>query len=597
MSAYNEFKRIGIDCPMRSTGNAKVSCPKCQERKPGNRDKDLSINYDTGAYKCHSAKCGWNGYAKPERNNYSRPEWRNMTSLPHAKVKWFESRGISQQTLEKMKITTDDRGNIEFNYFRGGQLINIKTRFEIGGKKTFKQHSNAEKIVYGLDTIIGKTKCIFVEGEMDVLSWVEAGVLNEYGVISVDMGAPAPGQNAGGKLDCLTNCAEELDKIKEFFICTDKDAPGLNLQDELVRRLGHHRCSIVELPKGKKDTNEVLCDNLQTADVLCETLRLCLKNSTPVPLPGIYSLDDGVKEIMLDQYHNGRKMGVTTHFPEFDKCFTFLAGDITLVTGIPGHGKSQWLRQLMVLKSMFDGWKWACFVPEDFPVDYFFEDLCHIFVGKSSDKKAGDERMSEAELIEAMAFIKEHFFCIYPEPDLETGRIPLPTNEWINDRIRFLKLKYGVNAYVKDPWNKIYHDFQYREDQYLAQELSKEKFFASGYDAALYIAHPLKQQKNKLGGYDCPTAYDINGGAMFYNMMDNIWAVHRPNIFENKEDKLVEIHVHKIKKHKVVGKPGITNTYFNWKSCRYHQFTDNFSPMTDRKANIVAPDDLEDIPF
>lgn len=597
MSAYNEFRRIGIDCQMRSSGNAKVSCPKCQERKPGNRDKDLSINYDTGAYKCHSAKCGWNGYAKPVNTNYSRPEWKNNTELPAKTVKWFEGRGISQATLQKMRITTDEKGNIEFNYFRSGELVNVKTRFEIEGKKGFKQHTNAEKIVYGLDTLSGKKKAIFVEGEMDVLSWVEAGVLGDFGIISVDMGAPSPGQNSGGKLDCLTNCALELDGIKEFYICTDKDEPGQYLQDELVRRLGEHRCHLVSLPKGAKDTNDVLKDILQEKDVKCETLRLYLKNARPVPIPGIYELDDATWDLMIDQYRNGREKGKTTHFPNLDKHYSFLAKEITLVTGIPSHGKSQFLRQLVLCKAMYDGWKWACYVPEDWTIDYFFEDLCHTFIGKSSDKAAGLERMTEQELIEAMTFVRSHFFCIYPEVDKESGISPLPTNEWINQRINFLKLKHGVNAYLKDPWNKIFHDFQMREDQYLAQELSKEKFFAGAFDAALYVAHPTKLNTAKDGSYEVPTAYNISGGAMWYNMMDNILAVHRPNLKDNADDKLVEIYIHKIKKRKLVGKPGQINIYFDWKKNRYFQFENDYNPMESQRAEIVAVDDLEDIPF
>jgi len=597
MSYYNEFRRIGIDCPLKQTGHAKVPCPKCNERKPGSRDKDLSINYDTGGYKCWSAKCGWNGYAKPAATNYSRPEWKNNTALPARTVKWFEGRGISQATLTKMQVTTDEKGNVEFNYFKGGQLVNIKTRYEFDGKKSFKQHSNAEKVVYGLDTLQGKKKAIFVEGEMDVLSWVEAGVLADYGVISVDMGAPSPGQNSGGKLECLTNCAHELDGIKEFYICTDKDEPGLYLQEELVRRLGHHRCHIVSLPVGAKDSNDVLKDAIQSLDVRCEALRLQLRNAKPVPIPGIYDLDDEVWELMIEQYRNGREHGKTTHFPNLDEHYTFLSKEITLITGIPGHGKSQFIRQLLITKSMYDGWVWACYVPEDWGVDYFFEDLCHTFIGKSSDKKAGDDRMTEPELIEAMTFVRSHFFCIYPEVDKETGISPLPTNEWINERINFLKLKHGVNAYLKDPWNKIYHDFQMREDQYLAQELSKEKFYASGFDAALYIAHPTKLTAQKDGTYAVPEAYNISGGAMFYNMMDNIIAIHRPNLKNDANDKLVECHVHKIKKRKLVGKPGQVNFYFDWRKGRYYQFENSFNPMEVQAAQIVTADDIDDVPF
>lgn len=558
MPYQTEFQLLGIDAPYRTGGNIKVICPKCRDRKgAGLRDKDLSLNYDTGAFQCHSANCGWKGYAKARE--YNRPEWRNKTNLPTDVVRYFESRGISQVTLSKMKVSTDDKNNIEFNYFKNNELVNIKTRFETPTGKTYKQHSGAEKLVYNFDSLKGKAKCIFVEGEMDVLSFVESGITDTYAVISVDNGAPADGQKTDGKLECLINSAEALDKIKEFYLCTDKDGPGEYLQKELIRRLGAHRCNIVSLPAGKKDANEVLDrrnGNLYSGDVCKETLRKCLTDAKLVPLAGIYTLDDDVFDEIYRVYKEGRIKGKTTHIKDLDELFTYLPGDITLVTGSPGDGKSQFVKQLALLKAKHDGWKWACYAPEDFPIDYFYEDLCHCYIGRTADIHY-KYRMTEDELIEAMEFIRKHFFCIYPEADEETGEIPLPTNVWINQRINFLKLKYGVNAYMKDPWNKISHEFGgQREDIYLAQELSKEKFYAKVFDAALYIAHPHKMMKTKEGEYPCPTPYDVSGGAMWYNMMDNCLSIHRPTKWETGIKENVEVHTFKIKKTKLVGKLG-----------------------------------------
>lgn len=595
MSFYSEFRKLGIDTPFRNNGNIKVVCPECQNRKGGGfREKSLELNFDNGYYKCHKSKCGWGDkFVKKDTVEYSRPEWKNKTDIPFQAVKFFEGRGISQDTIKKARITVDERGNIQFNYFRHGQLVNIKTRLEIDGKKSFLQHKGAEKILFGFDTLAGKEKAIIVEGEMDALSWMEAGVLNEYAVLSVDQGAPAPGQKAGGKLDCLTNCAEELDKVKEFFICTDKDGPGMALQDELIRRLGEHRCNIVPLPDSAKDANDVLCNTLQDIQVRREALVLCLRQSEPAPVPGIQMLDGDIWDEMVSDYHNGDQKGTTTHFPEVDRHFTFYPKDITLVTGIPGDGKGQFIRQLQVNKSKFDGWKWACYVPEDMDAKFYFRDLCEIYSGKPAGKEFSF-RMDESEYSEAMEFVREHFFIVEPIPDKETGIIPLPTNEWLNERIRFLKLKYGVNAYVKDPWNKIYHNISKfgREDQYLAQELSKEKFFAKGFDAAFYVAHPTKMRKDMDGRYPCPTPYDISGGAMFYNMFDNCLTVFRPNKFDNPSDKTVEFHSFKIKKQKLVGQLGSTELIYDRFKNRYYQLSDNFNPFeqdAEPPADIAKP--------
>lgn len=593
---FNEFTKIGIDAQYGKKGNGKVVCPKCAERKGGTRQKDLSLNYDDGLYNCHSEKCTFSGSVS-RLKKYSRPTERNTTNLTDGAIRFFNSRGISQNTVKKMKISTDERGNIEFNYFNNGVLINKKTRFEIDGKKTFKQHSGAEKIFYNLDSARDKKRVIIVEGELDVLSFVEAGLDNETGCISIDQGAGAAGSKLDGKLTCIENAAKILSDVEEFYLCLDKDEPGQYTQEELIRRLGQQKCYIINLPDGKKDANEVLdkSKNVTSHDANRQNLRTCLAFAKPVPMDGIHELDDKLWTLMEDQYNNGRTKGKTTHFPAIDEIFTFLPGDLTLVTGIPNHGKSQFVRMLMVTKSNFDGWKWGAFVPEDFPLDYFFEDLAHIYLGITTDIEY-KHRATPQQFTEAMLFVKEHFFAIYPERDKKTGIAPLPTNDWINERLNFLKLKYGINAVVKDPFNKILHEIGHqREDQYLAKELSKEKFFASQFDAYLIVAHPSKLSKGANGEYPCPSAYDLSGGAMWSNMMDNIMVVHRPAAEVTPSDTSVTIKTVKIKKKKVVGKTGEVKMTFDFMKARYYQEIDGFNPFEYTETVVLDNDTMEAI--
>jgi twinkle protein len=595
----NEFRAIGIDAPNRSKGTIKVKCPKCIENKGANRvrNKNLSLNYTEGFYKCHAGSCGFQG--RVTKKEWSRPEWKNRTDLPARVVKYFESRGISQKTLNKFRITTDEKGNIQFNYFRHDALINIKTRYELkDGKKSFSQHAGAEKILYNIDSIEGKEKVVIVEGEMDVLSWAESEISKEYGIISVDQGAPNPGDRTDLKLECFKNCALELDGVKQFFICTDKDAPGEYLQKEIIRRFGAYRCNIIDLPAGYKDSNAVLDrrgGNDYPHDTNKQTLREALKNALPVPLDGVITLSGEISDLMDRYFEEGRPKGQTTHFPQLDEYYKFLAGDTTLVTGIPGHGKGQFVRQLAVVKSHFDGWRWACYVPEDFPADVFFDEIIHTYIGMSP-YKGHSNQMTKEDYHRAKEWVKDHFFCIYPEPDDE-GNLALPSNEWINKRINFLKLKHGVNAYIKDPWNKIYHNFGKfggREDQYLAAELSKEKFFAAGFDAAIYIAHPKQMYKNKDGSIPCPGPYDISGGSMWFNQIDNIITVHRPLVHENPNDNRVEWHSKKIKKQKLVGVKGVADLWFDLYKNRYYEVGPDFNPMEGEKSAVEVEDEWFD---
>lgn len=591
---YYELEKLGINVGgTNRTGNVKVKCPVCEQRKGGTTQKDLSVNVTEGLYRCHNSNCDFRG--RTRTTEYSKPEaYVNSTTLPTKIVKYMEGRGISQSTLKKMKVGVSKKGSLTFNYFRNGELINTKERWTTkDGKKAFGQHVGSEKIIYNLDSLEGKTKCIFVEGEIDVLSWIEAGVGSEYAVVSVDMGAPAPGQSPGAKLDCLTNCAVELDGIKEFYLALDKDAPGQYLEQILIKRFGEYRCKRVEFPEGAKDTNDVLTTKGYDTSVNGQTLKMQLSKAKSIPVPGIHVLDD-YRDSMMDGFLNGKRKGATTHFPNIDDCFTFMPGDLTCVTGIPGHGKGQLTRQLAIVKAKIDGWKWAVFAPEDFPADDFWDDIIWTYIGKSTDK--GGSQMTKEEYKRGMDFANEHFFLVHPETDHETGKTELADNEWINKQFRFLRLKHGCNAYIKDPWNNIFHHFKagQREDQYLAGELSRERFVAKMYDAAFYIAHPTKMPKRKDGGYERPHLGDVSGGAMWYNMSDNGLTIHRPNIHENSDDKVTEFRSTKIKKQKRVGKPGYANLWFDTNKNRYYQMGNDYSPLEDPKLTGEA---IEETPI
>ena len=593
----SKLRELGLDVNPRE-GNQKVKCPKCGDDPKHKGRKDVSVHTRKGAYMCKSASCDFKGFVggRPE---YKRPKWEeNKTELSMYGLAFLKGRGIDQKTINDLKLTTNG-GNLIFNYFRDGELINWKSRGL--KKKEFRQFVEAEKILYNLDSLKGKRKAIIVEGEIDVLTlnmipWVR----NNFGIVSLDQGCGQRGSKFDGKLECLENCALEIDGIEEWILLLDKDDPGQYFEEELIRRFGEYRCLTVDI--SKKDVNEVLLAGLelgQESHIALESIKIAIDKAVPVPVPGILRLDPEMEARMLGYYANGWPRGTSTYFHELDKCFTFLPGDITLVTGIPNDGKGTFIRQLAVIKAVKDGFKWACYVPEDFPAEIFYEDLCHAFIGKPLDeefcKRYKRDRATIEEFKLAMAFIKDHFYCIYPMANRETGDIALPSNEWINKRIRFLKLKYGVNAYIKDPWNKIYHDFQGREDQYLGKEISKEKFFASEFDAAIYVAHPAKMKKDADGRFPVPGAYDLSGGAMFNNMFDNIIAVFRPNRAKDPTDKMVEVHVHKIKKQKQVGRPGVWTGTFDFESNRYFQISDNTNPLVNASDEVLDFD--KDLPF
>ena len=209
-------------------------CYNCSHDRKKKKEKCLAINGGSGAYVCHH--CGDSGILnthktyKKETFEYIKPTLNNTTDLSDNMLKWFKSRGITQDVIKRNKISqkkeympqvSKERQVICFNYYRDDELINIKYR---DGEKNFKQVKDAEKIFYGLNDIKDFDEVYIVEGEMDKLAMEMAGVIN---CISVPDGAPNPGtKNFNNKFSYLDNCWEYFENKRRIYLCTDNDVNG-----------------------------------------------------------------------------------------------------------------------------------------------------------------------------------------------------------------------------------------------------------------------------------------------------------------------------------------------------------------------------------
>lgn len=283
---------------------------------------------------------------------------------------------------------------------------------------------------------------------------------------------------------------------------------------------------------------------------------------TPVQIKsdGIIEVD-GVWEEMKKQFFHGKKRGETTHFTEFDINFKWKEGEITLIIARPNAGKTEFMLQLMLMRSVFDGWKWAVFSPENYPVDEFIDTLIHALVGKSTDPYYDRNQMTFEQYEDSYKFIKEHFFYIYPDKH---------TVSEIDANVLHLIETKNIQGVFIDPFNQLEVDTSERDDKFLSAFLRERKRFAVEHNLRYVIsAHPKTMQKTKDGNYDVPDIYDIAGGAMWGNKMDNIIVLHRPYILTDPMNTTVEVIVRKVKKQKLVGIPGTCVFTFDRAKNRY----------------------------
>lgn len=288
---------------------------------------------------------------------------------------------------------------------------------------------------------------------------------------------------------------------------------------------------------------------------------------------------DTIWERMKYSFKNGKERGKTTHFKSFDENFKWKKGELTLIIGRPNSGKTEFMLQLMLLKSFYDGWKWGVFSPENYPGEEFYDSLIHSFIGQTTDPFFKNYQMSLEDYEAGYNFVRKHFFYVYPETSHSI--------EEVSSNFLFLIENESINGTFIDPFNQLFiENYSSRDDQYLSKFLTERKKLSVKYDMCDVISsHPKNMSKNKNGEYDVPDIYDIAGGAMWSNKVDNIISVHRPNYINDPKDTTVEIHVKKIKKQKLVGVPGMSVFDFNRAQGRYYQ---NGETPFEKKAVVLA---------
>ncbi len=274
----------------------------------------------------------------------------------------------------------------------------------------------------------------------------------------------------------------------------------------------------------------------------------------------------------LEAYDKKVYRGESTGWSNLDEYFMVGGAQVTVVTGIPNHGKSEFLDAMMLNLATGSGWQIGYWSPENNPLRRHVQKLAEKSVGKYL---YGNGRMTLTEYHKALHETISRFFRF-----LDQGFSGATFDQVL---LEFGKMNPRPNAVVIDPWNRleIPSDSGAHETEYIRQCLTRATRFASTTGIHVFIvAHPQKLQKNKDGKRDKPGLYDISGSAHWANIVDNGIMVWR-----DFAEKKTEIHLLKVR-FKDNGHPGMTEMKYEMSSGRYSQYTqaDAFSAGTEPPA-------------
>ena len=494
---------LGID------GAGRFECPVCGPTRKKKNQKTLSVTVD-GDYVLYNCwHCELSG--KKKKKSYI-PETSKITAISKPKTvnKELISKFLSGRKIDLDKVS-------EFNivsgtkYFNGGGELpaigccygeNEAIKWRSVEGKYFTQDGAARSLWTRAELAKACYSTIIItEGEMDALAITQALASSgepdrDVLVCSVPNGAPSKFSNKridaseDKKFAYIWAAKDLIEEADRVILAADDDEAGEALLEEVSRRIGRAKCWKIEYPAGCKDANDVIIQHGE------EELAGLIDNPVPMPLEGVYAANDYSDDVQF-LYDKGLMGGISTGYKGVDDIYTVLQGQLTVVTGLPGSGKSQFIDNVMVNLAKNNDWKWAVASFENPPALHIVK-LSECYTGKPFFDGV-NPRMDQNDLAQAKEFVNNHFDFLDSRDGATT------TIDSIIDRAKQAVMRLGVRGLVVDPYNYIAQSGGDNEHHSISEMLTRMVQFARSHDLAIFfIAHPAKMRQNDNGTYPIP---------------------------------------------------------------------------------------------
>ena len=555
-------------------GQHKISCPSCSHTRKKKNEKTLSFRIEGDKALYHCWHCGMNGIVpmredlpkiKVQRKVEIMSVAKKMETSPLGEqaISFLQNRGISKETATKAKLKfgrswiqseQSEVDCIHFPYTNKGEEYAYKIRsIESKGFSC----NGAPQTFFNIENVKKDDLLIICEGEMYALSLIESGYESCVSVPNCAVMKVSEvrtyDRNNDNKFKFLWEAKDQLDGASKILIATDADDAGQAMAEEIARRIGKDKVYKVHYPEGCKDANDVLLKHGRDG---VDTL---IKSATPWPVAGLFDAKhffDDVDEI----YEKGIGSGASTGYANVDELYSIVEGQLTVVTGHPSSGKSEFIDQLMVNLSEKYGWRFAI---------CSFENEPRIHIAKLVSKylrlpffDGRTPRMTKDDLEGGKQFVQSNFSFLYQADGT------LSSVDSIIDRLKIAVLRHGVRGAVIDPYNYIQKDRgNVSETEWVSDVLTRLRVFAQAHGIHLwFVAHPTKMMRDANGDIPAPKGYDISGSAAWFAKADVGLTVHRP---DPAYSPISEIHIWKCR-FSWTGKQGKTELSFDSPTSTYH---------------------------
>jgi len=478
----------------------------------------------------------------------------DITQISRTPVhKYFNNvRGISDDTLKKYRIRMHPdttRPAYAFRYITPeGERAYVKYC-------SLYRDEKGKKVIWSTPpypTLFGwwnvtpfDRKIIVTEGEIDAMT-----------VDQMESGIPVLSMPSGtANMNWIDNDYHSLNQFETIYLVTDRDAAGDKCAEELSKRLGQSRVMRVPIPPPYNDANEAFLsgdESLVNWSSFIGNAYYYTPETIRKPSSYVREAKRLIHKSKEEREHNDFMF---QHIP-----FAFRDSETTIVSGYPGHGKSDWLYQSHI-HEMIKGKKVFICSLEIPPAK-----MLAILVQQKVGNNPTDEQVDEvADWLDDR--------MVYHSGGSPRGiDFHLTWEELLSD-MEYAYRRYGITRFVIDSLHFLVMKEDYEKQDKITRSLTQFDLTHNTHTAL--VAH--SNLKGSKEGH-IPGRHDVEGSGGMIKPIDNgitVWRneekqerIQDPLKFDTTREKAEALHdgIIKVWKQRENGEHGSWKIWFDKES-------------------------------
>ena len=422
---------------------------------------------------------------------------------------WLEEvRGLSVEHCADLGIREGTHGRLGAGVvmpYRSAGGERYADKFRPIGEKTFRWHPT--DVRHGLFNLPGiadpgrrHLPVVLTEGEFDAISCIQAGFVRSCSV--PDGWSEQADEASGAKMQPILDALDVIKDAPCLIVAADSDPVGEAFARAMAALLSDMVVRVARWPEGCKDANDVLRKHGAGA------LATCLNDARQVDPPG--GVITGFSDLPPLSARRILRPGVEP----FDWSLAFEECTMSACTGIPGHGKSTFLRFIAHSLTVNEGIRVGAMEFEGNPAkmrDHLSR--LHTMLPWANLSKIQRDRLVE-DLDRSWRIAHRA-----PAGDVSENL------EWLRQRIHALAVRDRCKFIYVDPWNELEHMPEPGESMtsYINFATKLIRQWAERYDTHVcVVAHPKKMTRGTM-----PDGYDMADSAAWANKPALGFTVHQ----------------------------------------------------------------------